>query len=285
MCRFLVYKGRDMFMSDLLIRAEQSLIQQSFKARELVEPLNGDGFGIGWYAPEIDPTPCVFTSILPAWSNRNLHRLAEKVRSGLFFAHVRAATPGMAVNELNCHPFQYGRFLWMHNGAVAEFGRIRRRLRESLGGLAYETIQGSTDSEHAFSLFLDGLPDPASGCEANDIAAGVARTIEGLNRFADDAGIAQPSSFNFAVTDGQAIVATRYISHGGTAPPTLYYAAGERFEVIDGACRMVPAARRPGAVIIASEPISEARADWSEVPPNHMVTVAPDLEIGLTAIS
>ena len=85
MCRFLVYKGRDMFMSDLLIRAEQSLIQQSFKSREREEPLNGDGFGVGWYAPEIDPTPCVFTSIQPAWSNRNLYRIAEKVKSNLFF--------------------------------------------------------------------------------------------------------------------------------------------------------------------------------------------------------
>lgn len=72
MCRFLVYKGREILMADLITGAEQSLIMQSYKARERVEPLNGDGFGVGWYVPEIDPTPCVFTSILPAWSNRNL---------------------------------------------------------------------------------------------------------------------------------------------------------------------------------------------------------------------
>ena len=33
--------------------------------------LNGDGFGVGWYCPKeqqfVDPTPCVFTSITPAW--------------------------------------------------------------------------------------------------------------------------------------------------------------------------------------------------------------------------
>ena len=77
MCRFLVYKGRDILMSDLLLKTEQSLIIQSFHAKERQEPLNGDGFGVGWYAPEIDPTPCVYTSIQPAWSNRNLFRLAE----------------------------------------------------------------------------------------------------------------------------------------------------------------------------------------------------------------
>jgi predicted glutamine amidotransferase len=33
--------------------------------------LNGDGFGIGWFSTEerreVDPSPCVFTSITPAW--------------------------------------------------------------------------------------------------------------------------------------------------------------------------------------------------------------------------
>jgi hypothetical protein len=49
------------------------------------------------YAPEvatIDPTPCVFTSITPAWSNENLYSLSKKVITPLLFAHVRAATPG-----------------------------------------------------------------------------------------------------------------------------------------------------------------------------------------------
>lgn len=36
--------------------------------------LNGDGFGIGWFSqhqeckPQ-DPSPCVFTSVTPAWYN------------------------------------------------------------------------------------------------------------------------------------------------------------------------------------------------------------------------
>jgi len=128
MCRFLVYKGRTITMSDLLTKSEQSLIMQSFKARERKEPLNGDGFGVGWYTPEIDPTPCVFTSTTPAWSNRNLHRLSEKIRSNCFFAHVRAATQGFIISEVNCHPFQYQQFLWMHNGSIRGFDKIKRRL-------------------------------------------------------------------------------------------------------------------------------------------------------------
>jgi len=90
MCRFQPHCGSEMLMSDLLMHSEQSLIMQSYRAREQSEPLNGDGFGRGWYAPEIDLTSCVFTSIAPAWSNRNLHWLAEKTRSGCFFAHALA---------------------------------------------------------------------------------------------------------------------------------------------------------------------------------------------------
>ena len=33
MCRFVIYKRREMFMSDLLTRSERSLIQQSFRVR------------------------------------------------------------------------------------------------------------------------------------------------------------------------------------------------------------------------------------------------------------
>ncbi len=33
-------------------------------------------------------------------------------------AQVRAAMPGMPVSEQNCHPFQFGRYMWMHNGMV-----------------------------------------------------------------------------------------------------------------------------------------------------------------------
>lgn len=58
------------------------------------------------------PTPSlplqVFTSITPAWNNENLNRLATKLESGVIFAHVRAAYPGMPVSEQNCHPFQWG---------------------------------------------------------------------------------------------------------------------------------------------------------------------------------
>ena len=55
MCRFTLYLGPPVRLSTLLIEPSHSLIQQSFHAEERSEPLNGDGFGVGWYAPGITP--------------------------------------------------------------------------------------------------------------------------------------------------------------------------------------------------------------------------------------
>ncbi len=284
MCRFLVYRGREIFMSDLLIRSEQSLIRQSFKAREREEPLNGDGFGLGWYAPDVDPTPCVFTSVTPAWSNRNLHRLAEKIRSNCVFAHVRAASPGALVTELNCHPFQYRQFLWMHNGRIPQFSRVRRKIREHLDDEFYNHIEGTTDSEHAFALFLHRLRRHLSDYNLARLARTMIGTIRKLDAWTRAADVGQPSFFNFALTDGQNIVATRYVSEDTIEPESLYVARGERFESREGRYDMVAAQHQVSAVIIASEPLTDDRDDWQPVPRNHVVTVSPELDVRFAPI-
>ncbi|OMJ25275.1 putative glutamine amidotransferase DUG3 [Smittium culicis] len=78
----------------------------------------------GWY-DNPGETGCIFTSILPAWSNINLYRIAEKVKSKLIFAHVRATTGNTSTSESNCHPWQFGSLMWMHNGDIAEFPKVR----------------------------------------------------------------------------------------------------------------------------------------------------------------
>ncbi len=278
MCRFLVYRGESLFMADLLTRSEHSLIKQSYHARERTEPLNGDGFGVGWYDHGIDGIPCVFTSVRPAWSNRNLHRLADKIRSTCFFAHVRAATPGSPVSDLNCHPFQYRQLLWMHNGRIREFGRLRRHLLESLSDEVFDIIQGGTDSEHAFALFLNHLWPNVQHTDTTllvDAMRACIRTIEDWSRAA---GITEPSYCNFAVTDGYSVVVSRYASDPGAEPATLYYTLGSRFENRDGTYEMAPVVSIAGAAIVASEPITSLHQSWYTVPRNHLLVLTPELE-------
>ena len=53
MCRFTFYQGEPIRLSALVTEPEHSLINQSFDSREGEEPLNGDGFGVVWYVPEL----------------------------------------------------------------------------------------------------------------------------------------------------------------------------------------------------------------------------------------
>ena len=133
-------------------------------------PINGDGFGVGYYPqnrddPELDSGPCVYCAITPAWNNQNLARLAEKTKSDLVFAHVRASTAGV-LSETNCHPFVYHTLMFMHNGHVSGFNRIKKRLADYIREEYFLMVQGGTDSEWVFALFLNCLED--LGCNPAD---------------------------------------------------------------------------------------------------------------------
>jgi len=287
MCRFIAYTGAPILLADLLYRPLNSLIMQSYHAKERPEPLNGDGFGIGWYVPEVDPTPCVLRSVTPAWSNRNLQNLAAKTRAAHLFAHIRAASPGMSVMEANVHPFAYDRFMWMHNGSVADFHKVRRRLRESLKDEFYDMIGGTTDSEHAFALFLDNLHTSFADATPTRMREALVETIRRLNALTREAGITVPSYYNFAVSDGTSIVASRYCSAADTSGASLHYSRGTRFVCHPGGvCDMetIGEAETASAVIISSEQLTADANDYPDVPDNYTITVLPDLTVKLERI-
>jgi len=289
----MVYKGNPILMADCITRPSHSITKQSFDSRMLLtrSTLNGDGFGVGWYAPNVDFSPCVFTSATPAWNSVNLRRLAEKITSPLIFAHVRAATPGLPVGEMECHPFQYGRFMWMHNGAVAFFPRIKRRIQQTLSDPIFDSIMGSTDSEHCFAVFLNQFEAPQdtkreySVDELREKMLGTIRILSQLSeeQSAHEAKPNSPSYLNFAMSDGQTVIVTRYATRG-QRPASLYFSSGTRFECIDNEYRVVQADRREQLVIIASEPLTMDDRDWLSVPANHMMVITPKLNVLLYPI-
>ena len=281
MCRFLCYIGPEILLSDMLYSSKNSLILQSYKSKERKEPLNGDGFGVGWYTPQVGPTPCVFRSLTPAWNNQNLRRLSEHVKSSCFFAHVRAASPNMRICEDNCHPFQCGPYLWMHNGTIEGFSQIRRRLRASLPDHLYNNIEGTTDSEHAFAVFLNLLGDTNPGHPARELGQTLVKTVAHLERWTGETNSTAPSYYNFAVTDGQSVAAIRYVSDPKLEPASLYYAAGRKYECANGVCHLVSCEPTEKAVVIASERLSEDNSHWTRVAPNHLLTVSRDLKVNV----
>ncbi len=233
---------------------------------------------MAWYAPKVSTEPAVFKDIMPAWNNLNLINLARVTKSSCILAHVRAATPGLPVIQLNCHPFSHGPFSFMHNGKIGGFNKIRRELTRRLSDEAYSVITGSTDSEHIFALFLDHYKRiSADRPRVEEMAEALTATIKEVEDIVDAAGITLPSFMNLAVTDGSSAVVSRHVSGKEAKANSLYVHAGTSFVCKDGHYQMVEP-DKGSAVLVASEPLSED-SDWTKVAKNSLVLVDRNLKV------
>ena len=255
MCRWLAYSGSPILLEALLYRPEHSLIDQSRHARMGVETTNGDGFGVGWYESETE-APAVFRSIEPAWNDRNVREVASHVRSPLFLAHIRAST-GTAVQQTNCHPFRYGKWLWVHNGLVRDFHLVKRDLSLAVDESLYPYIEGSADSELLFYLALTfGLED--------DPPKAVERMVGFVEEVGRRRGVEHPVQMTIGTSDGKSLWAFRYSSERDSR--TLYYSTDVRtvrelhpeLEVL----QLVSDETR----IVVSEPLGDLTGAWNAVP-------------------
>lgn len=278
----MAYKGTPIIIDKLLYQPKNSLVNQSINAREIEEPLNGDGFGIGWYVPEVNYEPVTFVSVNPAWSNRNLRNLAPKIRTDCMVAHVRAASVG-EVSEANCHPFQYKNLLMAHNGGVEEFGKIKRKIREPLSDELYNWIKGQTDSEHIFACLLNYLFKTHKTINADAVADAFDHTFQYVTKLASDAGIKEPAYLNMVVTNGLFIVATRYVSDPKEDALTLYHSEGARYVVENGEGRLEAPEDDDHAVLVVSEKLTDG-AEWTLIPRNHLVMVEQNLNVRVRPI-
>lgn len=283
MCRFVLYRGEEITLKSLVTEPANSLIHQSFQSREREEPLNGDGFGIAWYVPDMTAEPALFRSVRPAWNNDNLRHLARVSRSPCVLAHVRAATPGMPVTTSNCHPFSWGPFAFMHNGHVGGFRRLRRRILGRLSDQTFDLIGGSTDSEHLFALFIDRHEEVEEDDPAERMASALARTILEVEEMRRSAGIKDDSELNLAVSDGRSAVVSRYKSDLPKRAPSLYFHTGTRYECEGGFGVMIDSDGGRGAAIVSSERLSEDPG-WDRVPTGHMVVVREDTTVDVRPI-
>jgi glutamine amidotransferase len=174
----------------------------------------------------------------------------------------------------------------MHNGGIADFEKLKRPLQALLPDKLYLIPQGNTDSEWAFALFLSIL-DPIVPVKSNDpfphsaLRQAMLDTIATLNSLARAANIKEPSLMNFCVTDGETVVATRYISSKHDEAASLYYSSGTTFseDAPGGNYRMSKLDKRENIIMIASEPLTFEKADWLEIRTNTMLVVTPKMNL------
>jgi glutamine amidotransferase len=243
MCRlFAQHASPDHEPHEPLCVAHNALRTQSHK--------HPHGWGIGWYdAAGVQ----VRRGVMPAHADDAFVAAAREARSEIVLAHVRDASVG-AVAEANTHPFVHGPWLFAHNGTVARFkrvARVRRLIEAEIDPWFRAALQGQTDSERCFFLFLTrlsariGAGRPAT---LGDVRRALAETVATVVRIADP-GAETPSALNLVVTDGKLLAVCRRAR-------TLHVA---------------PHIATSGLFAIASEPIGVG--PWTEVPEGGFVGV------------
>ncbi|MCX5744982.1 MAG: class II glutamine amidotransferase [Proteobacteria bacterium] len=247
-----------------LVASENALGQQSAN--------HPDGWGVAYY---VDGAPHVTKSPGHALSDTLFHRVSGVVSSETVLAHVRKATQGGSGSVLNCHPFQYGRWVFAHNGDVPRFGTWREALVAEVNPTLRPFILGETDSEVLFFMFLSRLA--AHG--RLDKPHVVDDVIDALRTtFVDAQRICQPLEgneqllFTAIVTDGSTMVAhqggkeLRWSSHKQRC--------GDR----DNCSSLSPECEAPsksGHVnhLIFSSEVLQGENVWSSMEPGELVGV------------
>lgn len=255
MCRFLAFIGEPILLDHVMTDQAHSLVSQSMAAREAKTDVNADGCGLGWYGER--EAPGIYRSILPAWSDPNLLGLLGQIRSRLFMAHVRSATSG-GVSYTNCHPFTHSNLLFMHNGMISNYRKLRARVEALIAEELYENCHGTTDSEAMFHIALSRglLTDPYSA---------ITSTLRDVVDITSAYDLPERVRFAAALSNGEELWGFRWASDD--RPPTLYY-------------------RKVGnGTVLASEPFDEEAEAWNAVPPNTAVRITPGGAVELFPIN
>lgn len=237
-----------------LVQAQNALLAQSDRDRSGVR--SPDGWGIAEWRSGV---PTVTKNTYPAFADRQFVDVASAVSARAIIAHVRTATVGGITVE-NTHPFDYGPWVFAHNGTIGGIEHVATRLDIGLYGPTW----GETDSELVFRWILNrmgsyGLDPDSHARDLESLVDLMEDSMVELIRFGMEAGIDRQPTLTFIISDGRHMVASRWGS-------PLYWAF--RRGVSDCAfCESSHcdhADETYKAAVVASEPITNE--DWVEIP-------------------
>lgn len=270
MCR--IFGFRSVIQSQVhrsLVSADNALMLQSER--------HPDGWGVAYYNAG---APHVIKSTDCAQVDHLFKRVSGIVSSETVLAHLRKATVG-ALSIINTHPFQYGPWVFVHNGNIAGFETLRKPLLQRIPPVLRRYILGDTDSEVLFYLLLSHM---ARRCElhrhgyslehlieaARDALADVTELAGDL--CLDDAGAPSDTYVTFVITNGNVMLAHQ----GGKM---LYFSTHKRVCPERNECASYgPACEAPAEdgfvkhFVVSSEPLHGENV-WSPLAPYEAVGV------------
>lgn len=205
MCR--IFGFRSVIQSQVhrsLVSADNALMQQSDR--------HPDGWGVAYYNAG---APHVIKSVATAMDDNLFRRVSGIVTSETVLAHLRKATQG-GLSIINTHPFQYGPWVFVHNGNVGRFAEVREALAERIPKVLRRFILGDTDSEVLFYLLLGNMARRCDlarpGYPIADVVAAIRETVAEIVELTGplcdrDDGPADSTFLTFVITNGTTMVA------------------------------------------------------------------------------
>jgi predicted glutamine amidotransferase len=211
--------------------------------------LHGDGWGMAWYE---GARPVVRKSPVRADSEPEYEKLAREPLSDMGLLHLRWATPGLGVSEVNSHPFRWGDYVLAHNGAIHPQDQLGKLLPPD-----WESrLGGTTDSERYFLLVMSLLES-----HGGDMVAAIADAAADIDaRF-------EPNSLNAILLSPDRLYAVSWY-HRERVPEAKLRAFGQRPEEI-AAYFDLAYLETGGAVVVASS--GWPRPGWRPVPNRHVL--------------
>jgi glutamine amidotransferase len=248
MCKLAAYLGPYIRLDEFLLEPSHNLLQQALRLREIPAVSYPDGFGIGWYTA--DGVPAVYTNPLPIGSDANLPHLAHSLYARLWLAMVHDATAPFAAGLQNNQPFYDDRLLFLHQGFLEDFSRLRRTIRDFLEPRLEAEIKGNTASEHLFALLRHLLSDDPE----LPLEQALGALFDLLTSWVGEGR----SLLNLIVTDSESLYAARHAMNVN-CPPLYYSVDDDAF---------------PEGQLVASEPLTESEF-WQPLPEYHLLILNP----------
>jgi predicted glutamine amidotransferase len=242
-----------------------------------------DGWGVAYY---VDGSPHVTKSPTHALGDQLFHRLSGVVSSETVLAHVRKATQGDK-GLLNCHPFQFGRWVFAHNGDIPRFAdRFVLRLRQEISPRLRRFVLGDTDSETIFFIFLsllEGRVPLRERAPLGEVVAALKLTLELVRGLCEEPGAEKPVLLTCIVTDGDNMVAAQ----GGKelAFSTYKTRCPERDHCgsLSGACEGPSTTGQVNHLIVSSERLQGFNV-WEDLAPGDILAVDARMRVVRTRL-
>lgn len=137
------------FRSVINSQVHSSLVQTE-NALSIQSNEHPDGWGVAYYREGV---PHLIKSVKKAVDDQIFMKVSGIVKSQTVLAHIRKATQGQ-LSLLNSHPFQYGKWVFAHNGNLKNFNSYKSSLLNYIDVELRSFILGHTDSEVIFYLLL-----------------------------------------------------------------------------------------------------------------------------------